>query len=77
MERKESEGGDRRQAFQPLIAIKEKCRMYVLKVLNKCPAASHTLSLQACSARASNVDLCALVFESVRMFHLLSSKGNG
>ena len=72
MERKESEGkregqgSDRRQANQALIAIKEKCRLYVLKVLNKCPAVSHTHRLQVCSARASKVDLCALVFGSVR-----------
>ena len=69
MKRKESEGeregqgSDRRQAYQALIVMKEKCRLYVLKVLNKCLATSLTHFLQA---RASNVDLCALVFESVR-----------
>lgn len=39
-------GGTRRQVYQALIAIKESCRMNVLKVLNKSPAASHTHSLQ-------------------------------
>ena len=72
MERKESEGeregqgSDRRQVYQALIAMILKCRLYVLKVLNKCPATSHTHCLQVCSARSSTVDLCALVFGSVR-----------
>ena len=51
MKRKESEGeregqgSDRRQAYQALIAIKEKCRMNVLKVLNKCPAVTEKASM--------------------------------